>query len=161
MKFLELMTTLRTRVVSNKRVLSGILATFVVILSIGGYLGYQELAKRWAVPIVSGANFSLEYRKIPFDAKSIDITFSSNLDPASLTNKNVTINPFVEGKASLKEGNTLSYALDKKLVIGETYTLTIGVVREMNIPNVSNRYFSGRNSKTDIERKSHILFKNF
>ncbi len=126
MKFLELMTTLRTRVVSDKRVLSGILATFVAILSIGGYLGYQELAKRWAVPMVSGANFSLEYRKIPFDAKSIDITFSSNLDPASLTNKNVTINPFVEGKASLKEGNTLSYALDKKLVIGETYTLTIG-----------------------------------
>lgn len=73
-----------------------------------------------------GANFSLEYRKIPFDAQSIDITFSSNLDVNSLTAKNVTMSPFIEGKAALKNGNTISYALDKKLIIGETYTLTMG-----------------------------------
>lgn len=76
--------------------------------------------------MVEGANFSLEYRKIPFDTKSIDITFSSNLDPASLTNKNVILSPFVEGKVSLKDGNTVSYILDKKLAISETYTLNIG-----------------------------------
>lgn len=76
--------------------------------------------------MVSGANFSLEYRKIPFDAKNIDITFSTPLDASSLTAKNVTMSPFIEGKASIKDNNTISYALDKNLTLGETYTLTIG-----------------------------------
>ena len=98
----------------------------VVVVSIGGYLGYRELLNRWTIPSVSGANFSLEYRKIPFDAKNIDITFSTPLDASSLTTKNVTMSPFIEGNASIKDTNTVSYALDKNLAIGETYTLTIG-----------------------------------
>ncbi len=111
---------------ADKRILSGIIATFVILFSIGGYFGYQELMKRWAIPEVAGANFSLEYRKIPFDTKNIDITFSTDLDPTSLMTKNVTFSPFIEGKASVKNGNTISYALDKKLTIGEKYTFTIG-----------------------------------
>ena len=126
MKLLESFATLRTRIMADKRILSGVVATTVAILSVGGYFGYQEFAKRWAVPMVSGANFSLEYRKIPFDAQSIDITFSTELDPTSITTKNVTLSPFVEGGATLKDKNTVSYALNKKLAIGETYTLTIG-----------------------------------
>lgn len=120
------MDTIRTNIVADKRILSAVIATGVIILSVLGYLGYQELAKRWMVPVVSGANFSLEYRKIPFNAKSIDIIFSTTLDPASLSTKNVTLSPFVEGRASLKDGNTLSYTLDRNLQIGETYTFTIG-----------------------------------
>jgi hypothetical protein len=36
------------------------------------------------------------------------------------------LSPYLEGKVELKNGNTISYSLDKKLTIGETYTLTIG-----------------------------------
>jgi len=125
MKLPDFFANLRMKIMTDKRILSGVVATMVAIISIGGYLGYQELTKRWMVPMVSGANFSLEYRKIPFNTKSIDIVFSTALDPASLTTKNITLSPFVEGKANLKDGNTVSYALDKNLAIGETYTLTI------------------------------------
>ena len=96
MKFPELVVNSWTKIVSDKRILSGVIVGAIAILSAGGYFGYQELAKRWMIPVVEGANFSLEYRKIPFDAKSIDITFSSQLDPSSLTTKNVSFSPFVE-----------------------------------------------------------------
>jgi len=126
MKFSDFFANLRMKIMSDKRILSGVAATVVAIVSVGGYLGYQELAKRWVVPMVSGTNFSLEYRKIPFNTKSIDIVFSTALDPVSLTTKNIALSPFIEGKADLKDENTVSYTLDKNLIIGETYTLTIG-----------------------------------
>lgn len=126
MKLSDIITTIQTKIVADKRIAVGILAAVVAIVSVLGYIGYQEVLKRWAVPRVSGANFSMEYRKIPFDTKSIDITFSTPLDPNSLTSKNVTLSPFVEGKASIRDGNTVSYTLDKKLVIGETYVLALG-----------------------------------
>lgn len=126
MKVSEFFSALYAKITADKRIFAGVLAAILILLLVGGYFGYQELAKRWAVPMVSGANFSLEYRKIPFDAPSIDISFSTDLDPASVTNKNVTISPFVEGKGSIKNGNTVSYALDKKLTVGEIYTFTIG-----------------------------------
>lgn len=126
MKASEFASVLYAKITADKRLLAGVLAAILIILSVGGYFGYQELAKRWAVPTVSGANFSLEYRKIPFDAPSLDISFSTDLDPASVTGKNVTLSPFVEGKTGIKDGNTVSYTLDKKLTVGEIYTFTIG-----------------------------------
>ncbi len=125
MKLPEIVANLHTKMMADKRILSGIILGIVTIVSVGGYFGYQELVGRWTVPSVSGANFSLEYRKIPFDVKSIDITFSTPLDATSLTANSVTISPFVEGAASIKDKNTISYTLTKKLVVGESYTLTI------------------------------------
>ena len=46
MKFLELMTTLRVKVIADKRIFSGVVAVVIAIVSVGGYLGYQELVKR-------------------------------------------------------------------------------------------------------------------
>lgn len=126
MKPSELVVAFWGKITTDKRILFGFIITGVAIVSVGGYFGYQEFTKRLIVPAVSGANFSLEYRKIPFNMKSLDITFSTNIDPPSLTNKNITMSPFVEGTVSLKDGNTVSYVLGKNLQIGEIYTLTIG-----------------------------------
>lgn len=126
MKVPEFIATLHTKIVADKRILSAIIAVSIAIVSVLGYIGYQEFTKRGTIPLVSGANFSFEYRKIPFDTKSIDITFSTDLAPDSITTKNVTLSPFIEGRANAKNGNTVSYTLDKKLAVGEIYTFTIG-----------------------------------
>ena len=115
----------RDRIRSDRRIHIPLIAFLVGAIIAASYVGYREIMNRFVVPEVLGANFSLEYRKLPFDTKSIDITFSTDLDPTSVTSKNVTLSPFVEGGASVKNGNTLSYALGNKLEIGEKYTLTI------------------------------------
>ena len=126
MRFPDFMTSLWEKISEDKRILSVTVALGVMILGVGGYFGYQQFHQRFAIPTVSGANFSLEYHKIPFDTKSIDITFSTEIDPASITTKNVTLSPVIDGRATIKDGNTISYTLDKNLTIGEIYTLTIG-----------------------------------
>lgn len=126
MKPLEFLSLSHMKLIADKRVLSGIIAMAIAIVSAVGYFGYREFVKRWTVPTVSGTNFSLEYRKIPFDTKSIDITFSTDIDGTSLTKKNITLSPFIEGRPTLKDKNTVSYVLDKHLVVGETYTFVIG-----------------------------------
>lgn len=126
MKIPALLASFHAKISQDKRLLIPVIAFFLIFVSIIGYFSYQEIAKRLSIPSVSGANFSLEYRKIPFDTKSIDITFSSDIDSASVTSKSVTLSPFLEGKPQLKDRNTISYVLDKKMSIGETYTLTIG-----------------------------------
>lgn len=125
MKFAEIIESTRAKIMADKRILAASLVAVIALVSVGGYFGYQEMVKRWSIPQILGANFSLEYRKIPFDVASIEVTFSTNLDPASLGAKNISLSPFIEGRASI-QGNTVSYALDKKLTIGETYTLSVG-----------------------------------
>lgn len=126
MKASELIATSWGKFTAQKRIVSAVVAVMVITLSVGGYFGYQEFLKRMTVPTVSGANFSLEYRKIPYDARSLDIVFSTALDPASVSNKSVTVSPFVEGTIVLKNKNIVSYVLDKNLQIGETYSLRVG-----------------------------------
>ncbi|MDD2486750.1 MAG: MG2 domain-containing protein [Candidatus Gracilibacteria bacterium] len=116
-------------------ILGGVL--FLSIIA-GSYLGFRWYSGIRMIPQVSGANFSLEYRKIPFDVKSIDIDFNVSLDNGSIE-KNVTLSPLIPGKAELKNGNTISYVLDSKLKIGEQYTIYIKKdLKSANGVNIKN-----------------------
>lgn len=74
---------------------------------------------------MNGANFSLEERKVPFDSKTLDITFSDTLDPRSVTPQTVRISPSI-AKAKVENGNMIRFSLDTPLEKGETYTIEIG-----------------------------------
>ncbi len=74
-------------------------------------------------PTAVAGNFSFEYKKIPYNVPSIDITFSRDIDPATVNANSVRTYPFVAGNATLKNPRTISYALGSKLEIGTTYLL--------------------------------------
>lgn len=67
------------------------IAVFSALVAAGGVFGWMKYVEMYAVPQVMGANFSLEYRKVPFDVPSIDFTFSTDLDPATVNSANVTV----------------------------------------------------------------------
>lgn len=46
MKLSELFVNIHIKIMADKRIISGVIATVIAIVSVGGYLGYQELAKR-------------------------------------------------------------------------------------------------------------------
>lgn len=50
MKFPEIFANIRSKVLADKRILSGVVASIVAIVAVGGYFGYQRLAKRWDGP---------------------------------------------------------------------------------------------------------------
>jgi hypothetical protein len=111
-----------------------IAAFAMVLLLVGGFFVYMnQNFSNFAPPFISqllnltptvvAGNFSLEYKKIPHDVPSIDITFSRDLDPSTISANSVRIYPFVAGTATLKTPNTISYALSSKLTIGTTYLL--------------------------------------
>lgn len=97
----------------------------VLIVIIFAYHTTVYIAKKFEIPKVLWANFSLEYRKIPFDTKTIEINFSTDLNKNSINNKSVVLSPFVEWKVELKNWNTLIYNLSSNLEIGKEYSLTI------------------------------------
>lgn len=53
MQLPEFLHIFQAKLIADKRILSGVIATVMILLSVGGYFGYQELAKRWAIPAVS------------------------------------------------------------------------------------------------------------
>lgn len=72
-----------------------------------------------------GANFSLEYRKIPFDVPSVEFTLSSEIDPSTVNSNTVTVSPNLAGYPSLKSGNVVSFALSEKMTVGSKYVFTL------------------------------------
>lgn len=50
----------------------------------GSWFAFTYAKYRFSVPQALSANFNLEYRKLPFDTRSVDISFSVPLDPASI-----------------------------------------------------------------------------
>lgn len=90
-----------------------------------GFAGWWYFGSYSAVPQVIGANFSVEYHKVPYNVPSLDVTFSLPLDAATITSKTVTLSPYVEGKATLEKGNIVRYTLASPLKVGEHYTLTL------------------------------------
>lgn len=110
----------------RKKCLKGsAVAAIAAIVAAGGVFGWMKYAEMYAVPQVMGANFSLEYRKVPFDVPSIDFTFSTDLDPATVNASNVTISSGLSGYPSLKSGNVVSIALQQKMTVGEKYVFTL------------------------------------
>lgn len=99
------------------------------------YYSYNYISNKFSIPQVMWANFSLEYRKIPFDTKTLEISFSTNLKWESINNKTITLSPFVEWNIELKKWNTLVYNLKKNLEIWQEYSLTINENLESDVWN--------------------------
>lgn len=103
---------------------SGLLAVSAALVA-AGIFGWQKYGELYAVPKVEGANFSLEYRKIPFDVASVDFVFSTPLDANSVSASTVSVSPGISGSASLKSNNVVSFALSEKLTVGSRYVFTL------------------------------------
>lgn len=101
------------------------IAVLSALVAAGGVFGWMKYVEMYAVPQVMGANFSLEYRKVPFDVPSIDFTFSTDIDPATVNAASVTVSSGLSGYPSLKSGNVVSIALQQKMTVGEKYVFTL------------------------------------
>lgn len=115
---------------SNKKVYLPFIWIILILIWISifwpaNYSPLNYITKRLEIPKVIGANFSINYRKIPFDTTTLEINFSSNLSSDSINNKTITLNPFIEWKTELKNWNTIIYKLNQKLEIWQEYSLTI------------------------------------
>jgi uncharacterized protein YfaS (alpha-2-macroglobulin family) len=100
----------------------GALACLMVAL-LGGGLYYGRTA--FSTPTVVAGNWDFNYKKIPYNVPSIDITLSTDLKADSITKNTVKITPFVPGTPELKDGNIISYKLEKNLEIGKFYTIEL------------------------------------
>lgn len=74
---------------------------------------------------VSWANFDLNVKKIPFNSKTIDLTFSKNIDKSSFSKDIFSISPNILWNISLKNSNTLSFSLQENLKLWQDYIITI------------------------------------
>jgi hypothetical protein len=100
----------------------GVLACLAVVLLGGGfYYGRGVLS----APTVLAGNWDFNYKKIPYDVPSIDITLSTDLKGETINKNTVKITPFIPGTPELKNGNTISYKLEKNLEIGKFYTIEL------------------------------------
>jgi hypothetical protein len=62
---------------------------------------------------------------VPYNVESLDIKLSTALDPDTISSKNITLSPYVEGQVSLVDESTIRYKLLKPLTIDENYILTV------------------------------------
>lgn len=109
----------------NKKVKGALMIIIWIVLLIGLFSSINFLVEKAQIPQVMWANFSLEYRKIPFDTKTLEISFSTNLRKESINNKTMSLSPFVDWGTTIKNWNTLVYTLGKNLEIWKEYSLTI------------------------------------
>ncbi len=115
----------------RSRMLKGALAGLVVLMLAGGGVYYGRSI--FTAPTVIAGNWDFNYKKIPYNVPSIDITMSTSLKAESVTKNSVKITPFVPGTPELKDGNIVSYKLEKPLEIGKFYTLELGESIESRI----------------------------
>ena len=62
---------------------------------------------------------------MPFNAKSIDLTFSINIDEKTINQSSLKITPAIDWKVILKTPNTISFVLNQKLEISKDYTIVL------------------------------------
>lgn len=74
---------------------------------------------------VSWGNFDLWIKKLPYNVKTIDITFSQDILQTSVSKDIFKITPNIPGVLKLKDTNTLSYELSEKLAIWQDYTIEV------------------------------------
>lgn len=103
------------------RLYAGLLAALFLVF--GGIFAVRYVM---TPPSVLAGNWDFQYRKIPYDVPSIDLTLSKDLDASSVNANTVHIAPYVEGGAELKNGNVISYKLSKPMKIGDRYTIMLG-----------------------------------
>ncbi len=97
--------------------------TLFVIAGIIFFFGFS-LLRPDAFTVLWG-NFDMNYRKLPFDQKSIDFVLSKELDQTSVKNENFEISPKVDGTWSMKDDKTLSFTFGEKLTVGDEITFTL------------------------------------
>ncbi|MDD5769828.1 MAG: MG2 domain-containing protein [Candidatus Gracilibacteria bacterium] len=134
--------------IKNYKIISGVvLGIFVLAIFSLVYIFNKEtitktfnniVAQKFIAFEVNGGNFDLGIKKIPYNVKSIDISFSKGLDEKSLGKDIFKIIPEVPGIVKLKDKNTISYELTQNLEIGKDYTISIS----KNIKSVSGETFS-------------------
>ena len=107
----------------RSRMLQGALAGLIVLVLAGGGVYYGRSV--FTAPTVIAGNWNFNYKKIPYNVPSIDITMSTSLKSESITKNTVKITPYVPGTPELKDGNIVSYKLEKPLEIGKFYTLEL------------------------------------
>lgn len=131
-KFKKMLDCIHSKICKNKEdckcknnlfLLGKIISLIIVVF--GLFYIWNYFFGKTIYPEVIWANFSLEYRKIPFDTKTLEISFSTDLKKESITNKTIQLSPFVDWIVSLKNWNTIVYSLKNNLEIWQEYSLTI------------------------------------
>lgn len=125
-KIKEYLIKTKNKLWSNQNkylLLIGIIVLSWVIFGTIKLIRYQNWKNM--IPSVIGANFDLNYKKIPYNVKNIDIIFSTNLNKDTIKN-NFQIYPNIPWNVSIVSGNIIRYKLDENLKIWTDYTLLIG-----------------------------------
>jgi len=76
------------------------------------------------VPTVIWWNFDLNQKKIPFNSKNIDFTFSENLDEKTIIKENINISPKIEWIFSLAKWNIIRFSPKNNLKEWEILNFT-------------------------------------
>lgn len=117
--------------VKAKKALSYIVLWFLFFSLLWGFFYFNKekveniLSKNFSIFEVNGGNFDLGIKKIPYNVKTIDISFSKELDSVSIMKDTFKITPEVPGSVKLKDKNTISYELTQNLEIGQDYTISL------------------------------------
>lgn len=129
-KFLEMKSKIIDVLKNNKLILS-IVIWILWVAFISSLLFFNKekithyISQTTSIFEVNGWNFDLGIKKIPYNTKSIDISFSQELDEKSIQKESFTITPEVLWVIKLKDKNTISYELTDKLVVWQDYTITL------------------------------------
>lgn len=97
---------------------------WILVLIFVSFFAYNYFIS-WASFKVSWANFDLWIKKIPYNVKSIDISFSDEIDESSISKDIFKITPEIAWVVKLKNSNTLSYELSNNLEIWNDYAIMI------------------------------------
>lgn len=108
---------------NKKHFLVGIGVVVFFLFFVFGFFLYKNMSS--GIFQVSGGNFDLGIKKIPYNVTSIDITFSKDILSSSITPDIFKIQPEVPGVLKLKYPNTLSYELVENLTLWQDYTVSI------------------------------------
>lgn len=126
---------------NNKKIAYIFSFVFVLIISLSIY----SINKTSFLDFkVSGANFDLWLKKVPYNTKTIDISFNFDIDETSIKDS-IKITPEIPWIIKLKTPNTISYELSQNLNIWYDYTLVL------------NKNIKSKNSKTLEEDLVYII----
>lgn len=75
---------------------------------------------------INALDLSNGKEKIPYNTKTLTVNLGAPIDPTSITQKTVTISPFIDGQPSVSsDKKTITYSLLAPLEVGELYELRV------------------------------------